>query len=91
MSSKTSKSYSFFNFTQVCRGCKKGYQNFKIDLSNYDEDGKNKIQLSEIYGKFSFICCKCRLLNLLNFDELCSQETILFLKKRRKEMEKANL
>ena len=72
----TNSRYSFFHFTQVCRQCKRGYKKFKIDLSNYDKDGKISLENSEIFERF------------LNFAELCSKETILFLKKRSKELQK---
>lgn len=84
----TNSRYSFFHFTQVCRQCKRGYKKFKIDLSNYDEDGKISLENSEIFERFSFTCEKCELTNVLNFAELCSKETILFLKKRSKELQK---
>ena len=70
-----------FNFTQVCRGCKKHFREFKIHLSNFDENGKSKVNLKENYEKFSFICCKCKLLNILNFNELCSPEIVVIMKK----------
>ena len=91
MPSTTTKNsrYSFFYFTQLCRQCKRGYKKFKIDLSYYDEDGKISLENSEIFERFSFTCKKCELTNVLNFDELCSKETILFLKKRSKELQKA--
>ena len=84
----TNSRYSFFYFTQVCRQCKRGYKKFKIDLSNYDEDGKISLENLEIFERFSFTCEKCELTNVLNFAELCSKETILFLKKRSKELQK---
>ena len=80
----TNSRYSFSYFTQVCRQCKRGYKKFKIDLSNYDKDGKISLENSEIFERFSFTCEKCELTNVLNFAELCSKETILFLKKRSK-------
>ena len=70
-----------FNFTQVCCGCKKHFREFKIHLSNFDENGKSKVDLKENYEKFSFICCKCKLLNILNFNELCSPEIVVIMKK----------
>ena len=81
--------YSFFYFTQLCRQCKRGYKKFKIDLSNYNEDEKISLENSEIFERFSFTCEKCERTNVLNFAELCSKETILFLKKRSKELQKA--
>ena len=91
MSNKNySSRYSFFYFTQLCRQCKDGYQKFKIDLSNYDENGIISLEKSEIFEKFSFTCGTCELTNVLNFNQLCSKETILFLKKRSKELQKAN-
>ena len=71
-----------FNFTQVCHGCKKHFREFKIHLSNFDENGKSKVDLKENYEKFSFICCKCKLLNILNFNELCSPEIVVIMKKK---------
>ena len=85
------KSYSNVNFTQVCRECKVYYQTFKIDVNKYyDENGKSRIRTKELYEKFSYICQMCGLLNILNFNEFCKPETVFFLRKRSKEMEKAN-
>ena len=76
-----SSKFNYFNFTQVCRGCKKHYRQFKVHLSNFDENGKSKLDIRENYEKFSFICCKCRLLNIVNFDEICSPEIVVLMKK----------
>ena len=70
------------NFTQVCRDCKNYYQVFKIDINRYyNENGESNITTSELYEKFSFICKRCDLLNILNFTELCKKETVLYLRK----------
>ena len=80
MSSKTEK---VVNFAQCCRDCKKYYQIFKIDLNRYyDERGKSIIKTQELYEKFSFICKKCGLLNILNFTELCNEKTVLYLREQ---------
>ena len=72
------------NFTQVCRDCKNYYQTFKIDIDKYyDESGKSVIETKELYEKFSFICQICGLLNILNFNELCDKETVLFLRENK--------
>ena len=81
----TNSRYLFFYFTQVCRQCKRGYKKFKIDLS---KDRKISLENLEIFERFSFTSEKCELTNVLNFAELCSKETILFLKKRSKELQK---
>ena len=70
-----------FNFTQICRSCKNHYGQFKIHLSNFDENGKSKVDLKENYEKFSFICCKCKLLNILNLNELCTPEIVVLMKR----------
>ena len=83
--------HSNVNFTQVCRDCKTYHQTFKVDINRYyDENGKSFIKTKELYEKFSYICPMCGLLNILNFNELCKEETVFFLRKRAKEMEKAN-
>ena len=85
------RNYEEINFTQVCRGCKSYYETFKININKcYDENGKNNVLTKDLYGNFSYICQKCGLLNILNFDELCKKETVFFLRKRQKEMKKAN-
>ena len=83
--------YSNVNFTQVCRECKSYYRTFKVDINRYyDENGKSCIKTKELYEKFSYICQMCGLLNILNFNELCKEETVFFLRKRANEIKKAN-
>ena len=83
----SSQKETVVNFAQGCRDCRKYYQIFKIDLDRYyDEDGKSIIKTQELYEKFSFICKKCGLLNILNFTELCDKETVLYLRKQDKEI-----
>ena len=73
-------------FAQGCRDCRKYYQIFKIDLNKYyDEDENTIIKPQELYEKFSFTCRKCELLNILDFTQLCNKETVLFLRKSRKD------
>ena len=70
------------NFAQGCRDCKKYYQIFKIDLDQcYDEKGKSKVEIKEIIEKFSFNCKKCGLFNALDFNKLCDEKTVLYLRK----------
>ena len=72
----------------MCRDCRKCYhQYFKIDVDKcYDENGKSVVtDPKELYENYSFSCKKCGLLNILDFDELCSKETVLFLRKYLKE------
>ena len=79
---------AFINFSQVCKDCRKCYhQYFKIDVDKcYDENGKSVVtDPKELYENYSFSCKKCGLLNILDFDELCSKETVLFLRKYLKE------
>ena len=62
-----------------------------MDINKYyDENGKSCIKTKELYEKFSYICQMCGLLNILNFNELCKEETVFLLRKRAKEMKKAN-
>ena len=78
------------NCSQVCRECKSYYHNFKVDIDKvYDENGSVSIKTSELYEKFSFICRFCGLLNILNFNQICSKETVFFLRKKAKETKKS--
>ena len=78
------KVFTKVNFTQICRDCKSYYQIFKIHIDKYyDEKGKSSIETKELYEKFSFICKKCGLLNILDFSKLCKEETVLFLRKKK--------
>ena len=73
-------------FAQGCRDCRKYYEIFKIDLNKYyDEEGNTTIKTQELFEKFSFTCRKCDLLNILDFKQLCNKETVLFLRKSRKD------
>ena len=75
------------NITQVCRDCKSYYETFKVDINKYyDENGKRKIKTQELFEKFSFICRRCDLLNILSFDKICNQETVLFLRGKDKKI-----
>ena len=73
------------NFSQVCRECKSYYQTYKVDINRYyNENGKSIIKMKELYEKFSYICLMCGLLNILNFNEICNEETVIFFKKKSK-------
>ena len=61
-------SFTNLNFTQVCRDCRSYYKTFKVDINKYyDENGRSKVKTEVLYEKFSFICLKCGLLNILFF------------------------
>ena len=75
--------FTNLNITQVCRDCKSYYEIFKVDINKcYDENGKSKIKTRELFEKFSFICRRCDLLNILSFDEVCNRETVIFLREK---------
>ena len=77
--------FTNLNFTQVCRDCKSYYKTFKVDINKYyDKNGRSKVKTEVLYEKFSFICLKCGLLNILSFDKLCNEETVLFLREKDK-------
>lgn len=79
----------FLNFTQVCRDCKKNYETFKIDINKWYSETGEVVYISpqELYEKFSF-SCECGCLNILCFKEICSKETIIFLRKHEEERKK---
>ena len=77
--------FTNLNITQVCHDCRSYYKTFKVDINKYyDENGKSKIQTEELFKNFSFICRRCDLLNILSFDKICNQETVLFLREKDK-------
>ena len=63
-----------FSFTQICQVCKKSYKTFKIDLSNYDENGLFLGKKDQIY----FVCCGTK--NFVNFVEICNPFTIRYMR-----------
>ena len=75
--------FTNLNITRVCYDCKSYFETFKVDINKYyDENGKTKIEIQELFEKFSFICRRCDLLNILSFDKICNRETILFLREK---------
>ena len=73
------------NITRVCQDCRCYYVTFKVDIDEcYDENGKSKIKTQELFEKYSFICKKCDLINILSFGKICNPETVLFLRKKTK-------
>ena len=73
------------NITRVCQDCRCYYKTFKVDINKYyDENGNGKIRTEELFEKFSFICEKCDLLNILSLDKICNRETVLFLREKDK-------
>ena len=70
----------YFIYTIICI-CKKDLKNFKIFLSNYDESGVS-ILSDEEKSKFSFTCKFCNSLNRINFNTICNEYTVRFLKRK---------
>ena len=77
--------FTNLNITRVCQDCRSYYVTFKVDINEcYDEDRKSKIGVQELFEKFSFICRRCDLLNILSLDKICNRETVLFLRGKTK-------
>ena len=70
----------YFIYTKLCV-CKKDLKNFKIFLLMYDESGVS-ILSDEEKSNFSWTCKFCSLLNQLNFDTICNEQTVRFLKRK---------
>ena len=70
----------YFIYTKLCV-CKKDLKNFKIFVSNYDESGVS-ILSDEEKSKFSFTCKFCNLLSQINFNTICNEYTVRFLKRK---------
>ena len=70
----------YFIYTKLCV-CKKDLKNFKIFLSMYDESGVS-ILSDEEKSKFSFTCKFCNSLNQINFNTICNEYTVRFLKRK---------
>ena len=64
----------YFIYTKICI-CKKDLK------SNYDKSGVS-ILLDEEKSKFSFTCKFCNSLNRINFDTICNEYTVRFLKRK---------
>ena len=69
-----------FLFTQVCKNCKKSYKTFKIFPSYYDDNGCCCNLSKEEMDAFSFICSKCNSMNSVDFQQICNQNTIWYLR-----------
>ena len=67
-------------YTKICI-CKKDLKSFKIFLSNYDESGVS-ILSDEEKSKFSFTCKFCNSLNRINFNRICNEYIVRFLKRK---------
>ena len=61
--------------------CKKDLKNFEIFLSMYDECGMS-ILSDEEKSNFSFTCKFCNSFTQLNFDTICNEQTVTFLKRK---------
>ena len=70
----------YFFYTKLCV-CKKDLKNFKIFLLSYNESGVY-ILSNEEKKHFSFTSTFCNSLNQLNFDTICNEQTVRFLKRK---------
>ena len=67
----------YFVYSKICP-CHK-VKNSKIYLSIYDENGSCVLSKEE-RKKFSFTCSFCETFNEINFEEICSKDTVQLLK-----------
>ena len=70
----------YFIYTKLCV-CKKDLKNFKIFLSNYDESGVS-ILSDEEKSKFSITSKFCNSFNQINFNTICNEYRVRFLKRK---------
>ena len=70
-----------FSFTQLCRNCKEDSKTFKIYLSDYDVAGRFNLSKEEIFEKFSFVCNRCELVNIVDFEQVCNSNTVWYIKR----------
>ena len=70
-----------FSFTQLCRNCKEDSKTFKIYLSDYDVAGRFNLSKEEIFEKFSFVCNRCELVNIVDFEQVCNPNTVWYIKR----------
>ena len=70
-----------FSFTQLCRNCKEDSKTFKIYLSDYDVAGRFNLSKEEIFEKFSFVCNRCELVNIIDFEQVCNPNTVWYIKR----------
>ena len=79
-----------FLFTQLCRNCKKSLKTFKIFLTYYDDSGRFILSEEEAARIFSFMCHFCKILNVVDFDQIANQFTISYLRKENEIDERIN-
>ena len=83
MNQLTAPARDFFNYTIVCEKCKKNYQQIKVPLSIFDNDGNCSLtdqeKLSDHWSYFCFVCLKK---NTIDFEKVVNKNTILFLKRK---------
>ena len=70
-----------FSFTQLCRNCKEDSKTFKIYLSDYNAAGRFNLSKEEIFEKFSFVCNRCELVNIVDFEQVCNPNTVWYIKR----------
>ena len=70
-----------FLFTQLCHDWKKSLKTFKIFLIYYDDSGRFILSEEETARIFSFTCPFCKLVNVVNFDQIANPFTINYLRK----------
>ena len=69
-----------FNITQECIFCLKGSRVFRVDLSDYDANGR-RIILAKDMGRFRFICHLCGKETTLDFYRFSHPSLICYLKR----------
>ena len=70
-----------FSFTQLCRNCKEESKTFKIYLSDYDVAGRFNLSKEKFFEKFSFVCNRCKLINIVDFEQVCNPNTVRYIKR----------
>ena len=70
-----------FSFTQLCRNCKEDSKTFKTYLSDYSAAGEFNLSKEKFFEKFSFVCKRCELVNIVNFEQVCNQNTVWYLRR----------
>ena len=65
-----------FSFTQLCRNCKEDSKTFKIYLSDYNAAERFNLSKEEIFEKFSFVCNRCELVNIVDFEQVCNPKLV---------------
>ena len=76
-----------FNITQECIHCLKESKVFRVDLSDYDAEGRRIIMAKDM-RRFRFICQFCRKETTLDFYRFSHPDMICHLKRLHDQYEK---